>query len=106
KKVIPILIHGDAAFAGQGVVAETFQMAYVKGHTVGGSIHISIDNQVGFTTSPENGRSSHYCSDIAKMTHTPVLHANGDDVESCVRAMDIALRYRQEWGRDVVVNII
>lgn len=106
KTVIPILIHGDAAFAGQGVVAETFQMAYVKGYTVGGTIHIGIDNQVGFTTSPESGRSAHYCSDIAKMLATPVLHVNGDDPESCVRAMDIAVRYRQEWGRDIVINII
>lgn len=106
KKVIPVLIHGDAAFAGQGVVAETFQMAYVKGYTVGGTIHIAIDNQVGFTTNPENGRSSHYCSDISKVLATPVLHANGDDVESCIRAMDIALRYRQEWGRDIVINMV
>jgi 2-oxoglutarate dehydrogenase E1 component len=106
KKVIPVLIHGDAAFAGQGVVAETFQMANVKGYTVGGTIHLAIDNQVGFTTNPENGRSSHYCSDISKVLATPVLHANGDDVESCIRAMDIALRYRQEWGRDIVVNVI
>lgn len=106
KKVIPVLIHGDAAFAGQGVVAETFQMAYVKGYTVGGTIHLAIDNQVGFTTNPENARSSHYCSDISKVLATPVLHANGDDVESCIRAMDIALRYRQEWGRDIVVNIV
>jgi 2-oxoglutarate dehydrogenase E1 component len=106
KKVVPVLIHGDAAFAGQGVVAETFQMAYVKGYTVGGTVHIAIDNQIGFTTNPENSRSSHYCSDLAKILHTPVLHVNGDDVESCVRAMDIAIRYRQEWGRDVVVNIV
>ncbi len=106
KKVIPLLIHGDAAFAGQGVVAETFQMAYVKGYTVGGTIHLAIDNQVGFTTSPENGRSSHYCSDVSKVLATPVLHCNGDDVESCVRAMEIALRFRQEWGKDVVVNLI
>jgi 2-oxoglutarate dehydrogenase E1 component len=106
KKVVPVMIHGDAAFAGQGVVAEVFQMAYVKGYTVGGTIHIGIDNQVGFTTSPESGRSAHYCSDIAKMLATPVLHVNGDDVESCVRAMDIAIRYRQEWGRDIVINVI
>jgi 2-oxoglutarate dehydrogenase E1 component len=106
KKVIPVLIHGDAAFAGQGVVLETFQMAYVKGYTVGGTIHIAIDNQVGFTTNPENSRSAHYCSDAAKVLATPVLHCNGDDVESCVRAMDIALRFRQEWGRDIVVNVI
>ncbi len=106
KKVIPVLIHGDAAFAGQGVVLETFQMAYVKGYTVGGTIHIAIDNQVGFTTNPENSRSAHYCSDAAKVLATPVLHCNGDDVESCVRAMDIAMRFRQEWGRDIVVNMI
>jgi len=106
KKVIPVLIHGDAAFAGQGVVAETFQMAYVKGYTVGGTIHIAIDNQVGFTTNPENARSSHYCSDVSKVIATPVLHVNGDDVEACVRAMDIALKYRQEWSRDIVINIV
>jgi 2-oxoglutarate dehydrogenase E1 component len=96
KKVIPVLIHGDAAFAGQGVVAETFQMSQVKGYTTGGTIHLSIDNQVGFTTTPENGRSSHYCSDVSKVIATPVMHANGDDIESCVRAMEIALKYRQE----------
>lgn len=106
KKVIPLLIHGDAAFAGQGVVAETFQMAYVRGYTVGGTIHLAIDNQVGFTTNPENGRSSHYCSDLAKILATPVLHVNGDHVESCVRAMEIAVRFRQEWSRDIVVNLI
>jgi 2-oxoglutarate dehydrogenase E1 component len=106
KKVIPVLIHGDAAFAGQGVVLETFQMAYVKGYTVGGTIHIAIDNQVGFTTNPENSRSAHYCSDAAKVLATPVLHCNGDDVESCVRAMDIAMRFRQDWSRDIVVNMI
>ncbi len=106
KKVIPLLIHGDAAFAGQGVVAETFQMAHVRGYTVGGTIHLAIDNQVGFTTNPENGRSSHYCSDVAKILATPVLHVNGDNVEACVRAMEIAVKYRQEWSRDIVVNLI
>ncbi len=106
KKVVPVLIHGDAAFAGQGVGLETFQMAHVKGYTVGGTLHIVIDNQVGFTTSPENGRSSHYASDVAKVLHTPVLHVNGDDAEACVRAMDMAIRYRQEWGRDIVVTIV
>lgn len=106
KSVIPVLIHGDAAFAGQGIVLETFQMAYVKGYTVGGTIHIAIDNQVGFTTNPENSRSAHYCTDAAKVLATPVIHCNGDDVESCVRAIDIAMRFRQEWGRDIVVNIV
>lgn len=106
KTVIPVLIHGDAAFAGQGLGAETFQMSQVKGYTVGGAIHLVIDNQVGFTTTPENARSSHYCSDVSKVIATPVMHVNGDDVESCVRAMEIALKFRQEWGRDVVVNVI
>lgn len=105
KKVIPVLIHGDAAFSCQGVIMETFQMAHVKGYTVGGTIHIVIDNQVGFTTTPENGRSSHYSSDVAKVLAVPVIHTNGDDAESCIRAMDMALRYRQEWGRDIVINM-
>ena len=106
KKVIPVLIHGDAAFAGQGVGLEVFQMAHVKGYTVGGSVHIVIDNQVGFTTNPENARSSHYASDTAKVLAVPVLHVNGDDAEACVRAIDIALRYRQERGRDIVINMV
>lgn len=106
KKVLPVLIHGDAAFAGQGIVAETLQMAHVRGYNVGGTIHIILDNQVGFTTNPENARSSHYASDMAKITDVPVLHCNGDDAESCLKAMDIALRYRQEWSRDVVINIL
>ena len=106
KSVIPILIHGDAAFAGQGIVMETFQMAHVRGYTVGGTIHLCIDNQVGFTTNPENSRSSHYCSDVAKILAIPVIHVNGDDVEACVHAMDMAVRFRQEWGRDIVVNLV
>jgi len=106
KKVIPVLIHGDAAFAGQGVVLETFQMAYVKGYTVGGTIHISVDNQVGFTTNPENSRSSHYPTDVSKVLHTPVLHVNGDDAEACIRAIDMAVRFRHDWGRDIVINLV
>lgn len=106
KKVIPVLVHGDAAFAGQGIVTEILQMAHVRGYNVGGTIHIIVDNQVGFTTNPENARSSHYSSDGAKVTSIPVLHCNGDDVESCVKAMDMALTYRQKWGRDVVINIL
>lgn len=103
--VLPILIHGDAAFAGQGIVMETFQMAHVRGYTVGGTVHLVIDNQVGFTTNPENARSSHYSSDVAKVLAIPVIHVNGDDVEACIRAVDIAIRYRQEWKRDIVINI-
>jgi 2-oxoglutarate dehydrogenase E1 component len=106
KSVIPVLIHGDAAFAGQGVGLETFQMSQVKGYTVGGTLHIVVDNQVGFTTSSENGRSSNYASDTAKVLATPVLHVNGDDTEACIQAMDIAVRFRQEWGRDIVINVI
>ncbi len=105
QKVIPLLIHGDAAFAAQGVVAETLQMSQVRGYRVGGTIHLIIDNQIGFTTNPENGRSSHYASDMAKILAIPVLHVNGDDVESCVRAIDIALRYRQQFSQDIVINM-
>lgn len=106
RKVVPILIHGDAAFAGQGVVVETLQMSQLKGYTVGGTIHIITDNQVGFTTNPDNARSSPYASDMAKMLQTPVLHVNADDAEMCVRAADIALRFRQEFKRDIVINMI
>ncbi len=106
KKVIPILIHGDGAMIGQGVVAETFTMSGLKGYTVGGTIHICIDNQVAFTASPEEERSSPYSSDMAKIIQSPVIHVNGDDVEACVRAADIAIRFRQEFKRDVVINVI
>ncbi len=106
KTVIPVQIHGDAAFAGQGVVSETLQLANLKGYTVGGSIHIIIDNQVGFTTDPECTRSSPYSSDVAKSQQVPVIHVNGDDPEACVRAMDIAIRFRQQFKRDVLINLL
>lgn len=106
KKAVPILIHGDAAMAGQGVVAETFQLSQLRGYTVGGCIHIVTDNQVAFTTSPEFTRSSPFSSDISKMLQTPVIHVNADDAEMCVRAADMAVRFRQEFKRDVVVNMI
>lgn len=106
KKVVPLLIHGDAAFAGQGIVQETLQMSQLAGYTVGGAIHLIIDNQVGFTTGPENARSAPYSSDISKMIQTPVILCNGDDVEACVRAMDIAIRFRQDFKRDIVVTMI
>ncbi len=105
KKVVPVQIHGDAAFAGQGVVAETLQLAGLKGYTVGGSIHIIIDNQVGFTADPEQTRSSPYASDVAKGQQVPVIHVNGDDPEACVKAMDIAVRFRQKFGTDVLINL-
>lgn len=106
KKVVPVLIHGDAAFAGQGIVAETLQLGQLKGYTVGGTVHIITDNQIGFTTNPEFSRSSPYSSDLSKMLQTPVILVNGDDVEACVRAIDIAIRFRQEFKRDVVVTQI
>jgi 2-oxoglutarate dehydrogenase E1 component len=106
KKVVPVLIHGDAAFAGQGIVAETLQLGQLKGYTVCGTIHIVTDNQIGFTTNPEFSRSSPYSSDISKMLQTPVILVNGDDVEACVRAVDIAIRFRQEFKRDIVVTQI
>lgn len=106
KKVLPVLIHGDAAFAGQGVVSETLQLSMLKGYTVGGSLHIIINNQVGFTTSPEDARSTRYSSDIAMSIRAPILLVNGDDVEACVRAIDMAFRFRQEFGEDVVIDLI
>ncbi len=106
KKVLPIIIHGDAAFVGQGVVAETLQLSQLPGYTVGGSIHIIANNQVGFTTPPEEARSTQYSSDASKAIKAPVLLVNGDDVEACVRAMDMALRFRQEFGEDVVIDLI
>lgn len=106
KKIVPLLIHGDAAFAGQGVVAETLQMSQLSAYTVGGTVHLVIDNQVGFTTSPEFSRSSPYSSDISKMIQAPVLLVNGDDVEAACRAMSIAVRFRQEFKRDIVVHLI
>ncbi|HMN69439.1 MAG TPA: 2-oxoglutarate dehydrogenase E1 component, partial [Bdellovibrionales bacterium] len=106
KKVVPILIHGDAAFAGQGVVAETLQLSNLQGYTVGGTIHIIVNNQVGFTTDPKDARSVRYASDIAKSIKAPVLLVNGDDVEACVRAMDIAIRFRQEFHEALVIDLI
>ena len=106
KKVVPLLVHGDAAFAGQGVVAETLQMSQLQAYTVGGTIHLVIDNQIGFTTSPEFSRSSPYSSDISKMIQTPVILVNGDDVEACCRAMAIGIRFRQEFKRDIVVHVV
>ena len=104
--VLPLLVHGDAAFAGQGVVAETFAMSQLRGYRTGGTVHLVINNQVGFTTGPAQARSSTYATDVAKMVQAPIFHVNGDDPEACVRVMRLALEYRQTFSRDVVVDMV
>ena len=106
QKVIPILIHGDAAFAGQGVVAECFAMSGLRGHNTGGTIHIIVNNQIGFTTNPRFARSSPYPSDIAKMVEAPILHVNADDPEAVVHCARVAIEFRQQFNRDVVIDMI
>ena len=104
--VLPILLHGDAAFAGQGVVSETLSLSLLKGYRTGGTIHIVVNNQVGFTTSPHAARSSTYSTDIAKMIQSPVFHVNGDDPEACVRVARLAFEYRQAFNKDIVIDMI
>ena len=107
KQVLPIIVHGDAAFAGQGVVMETLALAETRGYHTGGTVHLVINNQIGFTTSdPRDSRSTLYCSDIVKMIDAPVLHVNGDDPEAVVLASQLALDFRMEFQKDVVVDII
>jgi 2-oxoglutarate dehydrogenase E1 component len=106
KKVLPVLIHGDAAFSGQGVVAETFNLSQLKGYRTGGTVHIIVNNQIGFTTASRDARSTFFTTDIAKSLQVPVFHANGDDPESIVRAVDLAMGWRQKFGYDAVVDIL
>ncbi|HEX6186665.1 MAG TPA: multifunctional oxoglutarate decarboxylase/oxoglutarate dehydrogenase thiamine pyrophosphate-binding subunit/dihydrolipoyllysine-residue succinyltransferase subunit, partial [Pyrinomonadaceae bacterium] len=106
SRALPILLHGDAAFAGQGIVMETLQLAQLRGYRTGGTIHIIINNQIGFTTSPEAGRSSIYSTDVARMTQSPIFHINGDDPEAAYRTMRMALDYRQQFHKDVVLDVV
>ncbi|GAA2809955.1 multifunctional oxoglutarate decarboxylase/oxoglutarate dehydrogenase thiamine pyrophosphate-binding subunit/dihydrolipoyllysine-residue succinyltransferase subunit [Crossiella cryophila] len=104
--VVPVMLHGDAAFAGQGVVAETLNLALLRGYRTGGTVHVVVNNQVGFTTAPEYSRSSQYCTDVAKMIEAPVFHVNGDDPEACVWVAKLAMEYRRAFGKDVVIDMI
>jgi 2-oxoglutarate decarboxylase len=106
RKVLPVLLHGDAAFAGQGIVAETINMSQLHGYRTGGTVHVVVNNQIGFTTNPADAHSSPYCTDVAKMVQSPVLHANGDDPEAVVHVVDIALDYRNTFQRDVVLDLV
>src|SRR5262245_26218145 len=106
RQVLPVLIHGDAAFAGQGVVHETLQMSQLHGYRTGGTVHVVVNNQIGYTTSPQDSRSSPFCTDVMKGIQAPIFHCNGDDPLAAVRMIRLALDYRMQFGRDVVVDIV
>ena len=102
---VPLLMHGDAAFAGQGIVAETLNLAALEGYTVGGTLHVVVNNQIGFTTAPVDARSTTYCTDVAKMIQAPIFHVNGEDPDACVFVAELALEFRQAFHRDVVIDL-
>ncbi|HSB60121.1 MAG TPA: multifunctional oxoglutarate decarboxylase/oxoglutarate dehydrogenase thiamine pyrophosphate-binding subunit/dihydrolipoyllysine-residue succinyltransferase subunit [Vicinamibacteria bacterium] len=106
SRVVPVLLHGDAAFAGQGIVAETLNLADLEGYHTGGTVHVVVNNQIGFTTLPHDARSSTYCTDVAKMVHAPAFHVNADDPEAVVHVAALALDYRRRFKRDVVIDLV
>ncbi len=105
-KILPILIHGDASVAGQGIVYEVLQMCDLEGYYTGGTIHFVINNQIGFTTDFDDARSSDYCTSLASAVHAPVFHVNGDDPEAVVKCAEIATRYRQEFNADIFIDMV
>ncbi|MCA9281938.1 MAG: 2-oxoglutarate dehydrogenase E1 component [Phycisphaerales bacterium] len=105
ERVLPLLMHGDGAVIGQGVIAEDYNLSQLPGYTVGGTVHLVINNQIGFTTGREEARSSRYCTDIAKMIEAPVLHVNGEDPDACVHAVEMALEYRMMFKKDIVIDV-
>jgi 2-oxoglutarate dehydrogenase E1 component len=106
NRAVPVVLHGDAAFPGQGVVAETFNLQSLDGYSVGGTIHIIENNQIGFTTDPTDARSTPYAADMAKGFNVPIIHVNADDVEACTQAMRLAMAYREQWKRDIVIDVV
>jgi 2-oxoglutarate dehydrogenase E1 component len=106
RRCMGVLLHGDAAFAGQGVVFETLGLADLHDYTTGGTVHLIVNNQIGFTTTPHESRSSRYCTDVAKTIGAPIFHVNGDDVEAVIRVCEVAADFRQRFGRDAVVDVV